>query len=437
MIGARGKNWPIRDGIEQARLIASSRAAAAKLNPNTSVANDPESITANRGVNNKNVTRDPHASLALFGPRETTEESNEPAAIAPRASSKPPPRDYHDLFVGNDSDASPSTTSKGTSFAGGKPSKEDAVAPKGGSSKNYQPSRLFDNDENSPAGQAPTPNHAAEHLYKANPKKYHHFDFADGSEEQDQPKPSPLKPKTSKHASQWGFEDFVTPQKPSTKVRSQDVRHFGWSDDEANQNSPVKQTRIDKPRRDAETHFEFQDDGTPQGERRPAGQPRGASHNQGLGLYKNNLYDEDENAAPRAVQTQPLGTVTNINSRRKDFDSQFSMTDDSPATKDEEKPIAADRQAAVKMMDSTWDSYDQSPEVSKKENVENKPGKATNTGIMTAGDGMGGRKGTGRQWGFGDDSDGEEAGGVNSTAYQKGVPGKKQQAPASSGFWDF
>ncbi|KAI9824228.1 MAG: hypothetical protein M1832_002035 [Thelocarpon impressellum] len=437
VIGARGRNWPIRDGVDQARLIASSVASAGRAVPARPKANSSAEeviITGKRpGTSgSNNVTGDPHASLALFGPREAMEETSLPAAVAPRASAKPPPRDYHDLFVGNDSDASPVSTSKGNSFAGGKKSQEEPIAPKGGAGKNYQPSRLFDTEEAKPQA---VPNHSAAHLYKANPKKYHHFDFADGSEEQDRPKPSPVKAKT-KHESQWDFEDFATPQPTKNKVRGQDVRHFGWSDDEVNQDSPIKAKRPDKPRRDAETHFEFQDDGTPDGDKRPAGHPRGTSHNDGLGLYKNNVYDEDGNPSP-PKQAQPLGNVTNTK-HRKYFDSQFTMTDDSPASKDKpaEKQAPVNHQAAVKMMDSNWDAYDESPEQSKKEN-EAKASKARNTGIMTAGDGMGGRKGSGRQWGFGDDSDGEESGGVNGAAYQKGVPGKKQQAPAGNKLWDF
>ncbi|KAI9836513.1 MAG: hypothetical protein M1838_005014 [Thelocarpon superellum] len=473
VIGARGRNWPIQDGIDQARLIKSGVALAAKA---TAPASAPppalrSQVSSKGGASNgnsKNVTRDPHASLALFGPRDSNDESSQPAAVATRASAKPPPRDYHDLFVGNDSDASPASTIKGPKSPK-KASYDEAVAPKGGAGKNYLPSRLFDEEEGAPeaaqtpltigagkhyhasrlfeedeAPQASPTGHAAEHFYKANPKKYHHFDFADGSEEQDKPKPSPARPK-SKHDSQWDFEDFVTPSKPVTKVRGQDVRHFGWSDDEVNADSPIKQKRVDKPRRDAETHFEFQDDGTPEGEKRPTGVPRGTSHNNGLGLYENNLYNEDGTvpaSPPKRQQPLPLGNVTNINNHRKVFDSQFSILDDSPASKDAaaEKPVTHNRQQAVKMMDSNWSAYDESPETQdKKENVaggDSRPRK-TGTGIMTAGDGMGGRKGTGRQWGFGDDSDGEGADGVNGATYRKGVPGKKQhQGPANNPLWD-
>jgi hypothetical protein len=120
---------------------------------------------------------------------------------------------------------------------------------------------------------------------------------------------------------------------------------------------------------------------------------------------------------------------------------------------------------AVKIMEASWSAYDQSPSASsQKENAA--PGQAsptrlgtgkgplsesTNTmshrndnpkGIVIGGDGMGGKKGTGRSWGFGDESDGEEAGGLNGVGgqFRKGMPGKKQGTATQTGggdFWDF
>ncbi|KAH0556078.1 hypothetical protein GP486_005984 [Trichoglossum hirsutum] len=223
VIGTRAKNWPIRDGKDQIRLISSSTSLAGKSLPKASASGvvSSKGHGAN-GNTSKHPTRDPHASLALFAPRDLNEEASRPAAaIAPRASAKPPPRDYHELFVGSESDASPATVSNGRSFAGGKPS-EEVVAPKKGAGKNFQPSRLFDNEENNP-----TPQQSPERdIRKANPKKYQHFDFGDGSEEVDsthKTSASPTKPK-SKHASQWDFEDFVTPDRVASKPRGQQRR---------------------------------------------------------------------------------------------------------------------------------------------------------------------------------------------------------------------
>jgi hypothetical protein len=249
-------------------------------------------------------------------------------------------------------------------------------------------------------------------LYKSHPNKYNHFDFGDGPDDigHTQSKPIPSRPKSKGHMSQWDFADFATPDKPRNKIRDQDVRHFGWSDDEGElAGSPGKQPRIINPRRDAEAHFEFQDDRTPGGEKRLPGRPKGSLHNTGLGLYRNNLYDEEENVSESSKQ--PLSTVTNGVGRKKDFGSQFTMTDLSPASTgkagNENRPIAGDRMKAVKMMDATWNTYDQSPE-----QQVHKPGAL--------------RKGTERHWGFGDEAE------INAN-----TSSNKTQTTGGKSFWDF
>ncbi|KAI9876182.1 MAG: hypothetical protein M1830_007083, partial [Pleopsidium flavum] len=411
VIGARARNWPICDGKDQARLIASSAASTAKATSNGTSSHQSaapgardlnEVVITSRNLSptkRTNVTGDPHASLSLFGPRDANEDTSLPAVIAPRASAKPPPRDYHDLFVGHESDSSPAEKSKS-------PTREpnataNAIAPKGGAGKNYLPSRLFGDIENPQPGTPGTPHQSPDKFIKPHPKKYNHFEFGEGSDgpvQQQQPKPMPTHPK-SKDQSQWDFEDFVTPEKVPQKIRGQDVRHFGWSDDEgANMESPVKHPKVTHPRPDAQTNFEFKDDGMPAGDRRPAGHPRGQGHKNGLGLYQNNLYDDEElPSSPEKKHAQPLSTVTNVKDRKKDFDPHFSMTDDSPAPKDgvrnENKAIPEDRKKVVKMMDANWGTYDQSPEQSKqssKENYSIGANKSTmNTGIKAGGDGMG------------------------------------------------
>jgi len=475
VIGKTGRNWPIHDGMDQIKLIASSVKSAGKA-PVDSVPSQREVVNRSR-ENSNNPTRDPHASLNLFAPREKNVNDSLPAVVAPRASARPPPRDYHDLFAGNESDKSPATPSKDFSRQRSESPSKDAVAPKAGAGKNYAPSRLFDNDENSPIRPSPDKNHSADHHYKANPAKYQHFDFADGTDGKDAPRPKPLKDVKSKHGSQWSFDDFTTPQKyVSSKVlRTNDVRHWGNSDDEV-ADSPVKVKKENKPRKDAETHFEFLDDGTPEGGRRLIGRPRGAGQNNGLGLYKNNLYDDEQGGEAGGEEPKGVKPIANTKDRRKDFDAHFTMTDDSPASKSGPQHISEDRAKAIKMMDANWSSYDQSP--SQKENVPTSPvtsrpntgnakgplSEATNItqpkgitvagdgmgsrkgvsqkeegpkGIVIGGDGMGGRKGTGRQWGFGDESDGEEVGGVNKPSkYRTGKTQGKNQAPGGD-FWDF
>lgn len=465
VIGRTGRNWPLRDGKDQIKLSMSS-VKAAGMTPGTSKA-EP----AARVRNDSNVTRDPHASLSLFAPREEAYADSLPAAVPHRASARPTQRDYHDLFVGNDSDNS----TPGTPHM-----QEHAIAPKGGASKNYAPGRLFDHQE--PEVEVASP----QKTY--NGSKYSHFDFGDGTEDADAPKPSKAFSK-SKHDSQWDFEDFNTPAKPKPGkyyggARGQDVRHWGNEEDEVLE-TPIHHKKIDKPRKDAETHFELMDDGGPDGGAKPTGRinrgagsnkglyqnnvyeededehpagaekpagraNRGAGQNKGLGLYSNNVYDEDEDK--QADVTKPKAdTIANTKDRRKDFDAHFSMADESPVSKPKAAaPVNQPRQHLINSMNSTWQDYDESP---RKENAP--PARQVNkapqsdtvnvtsggrvglqekkqTGIVIGGDGMGGRIGASRQWGFGDDSEGEEAGGVKG---QTRTMGKGK--PTGGDFWDF
>ncbi len=489
VIGSRARNWPIRDGKDQARLIASSAAGTAQRNGPTHPVTENGSRDTNQAAvmtkprsQSKNVTRDPHASLALFAPREEEKDSSAPAAVAPRTSAKPPPRDYHDLFVGNESDASPVSREKIIS-----PQKENMapgpIAPKGGAGKNYQPSRLFDSDNRQP-GTPGTPVESLGKLIKPDAKKYNHFEFGDGNERQ---KPMAARPK-SKHQNNWDFADFNTPEKVPTKVRGQDVRHFGWSDDEPVMDSPAKHPAVAKARPDANTNFEFQDDGTPGGERRP-GHPRGQANTKGLGMYQNKVFDESDLPPSPEKKAQPLA---NLKDRRKNFDPHFSMADEpSPqsanvtkqpipeasnqwpgsygtskiedvinsASGDKENILngGSNKHVGIKSggdgmggkngAGRSWGFGDDSPgpqPASKngnrinpisgdKENISNGV-REKHVGIKNGGDGMGGKKGAGRSWGFGDDSDEDGVGGKNSGKFQAS---KIQQAPKDSGFWDF
>ncbi|KAI9677921.1 MAG: hypothetical protein M1829_002418 [Trizodia sp. TS-e1964] len=437
VIGVRGKNWPITDGKDQVRLIASSKLLAKNVSARASAPRDPNTVvTTSKGAaanGSQHITGDPHASLSLFAPRDPNQQSSYPTAIAPRASAKPPPRDYHDLFVGNDSDnsAPPSAAKmKGRAFRDqGNPLKqepENFIAPKGGAGKNFRPSRLFDEDDQDVV---PSPTKGN----KANPTKKG-LDISNMLEEENEPL-KPIRPRSSKHQSQWDFEDMVSAVENTKqdRIRGQ-VRHFALGDDEVQMESPVKNPKVDKPRRDAETHFQFQDDGTPDGERRLIGRPKGAAHNSGLGLYQNNMYD-DAKEIPKE-QAEEDSSSAYVKNHRK-FDSQFELRDDSPATNKKRSDTATHKEA-VKMMNSQWEAYDVSPNESRKDNARmDQSARRMNTGIKTAGDGMGGKSGAGRNWGIGDCSDGEDADGVNGTVFQKGIPGKKQHAATSSDIWNF
>ncbi|KAL8821488.1 MAG: hypothetical protein Q9223_000454 [Gallowayella weberi] len=474
VVGSRGKNWPIRDGKDHVKLIASSAAAASStVTSRPTMSNgsqDPNEvvITSKPTEARKNATRDPHASLSLFSGRDDEyEASQKPTIAAPRGSArptprdynelfgdndpepsrpaqrptspkkgarpgskdqtaKPAPRDYHDLFVGDENDASPSSKARATS-----PQKENAPITKAGSGKNFQPNRLFgDTSEQSATPGAQSP----DKLRKPHPTKFNHFDFDDEPPPKKAEQPLPNRPQT-KHQNQWDFKDFSTPEKIPQKIRSQDVRHFGWGDDDTSSNSPPKNPNVPQPRRDAKSQFEYLDDSTPPGGRRTAGLPRGHAADRGAGLYKNSLFNEDLNRSPEKKNAHPLSTVTNLKDRHKDFDPHFEMNDESPAgaSRQPSKPIPEARAKVVKMMDAQWEATDQSPEPTAKKTQARASGKE-NQGIKLGGDGMGGRKDAVRSWGFGDESDEDGVGGQNGGKFQ---PAKKQQKPADDDFWNY
>ena len=310
-------------------------------------------------------------------------------------------------------------------------SSEATPAPKVGAGKNFQPSRLFEAAEVEDEGNSMDDIKSADRFYRPHPSKYNHFEFTDGTdlpEEESQLDPTPRK---NKHNSQWSFDDFVTPAKvkPSKSLRHQETHK--WDAEDANDTPTSRVPAQGKPRRDAETHFEFVDDGDAPADNRPI-RPRGATHNSGLGLYQNNLYDEEGNAAPSSEAQQPLGSITNLKDRGRDFDAHWAMTDHpSPDKAQANVAVSDDRKKAVKMMESSWEAYDESPVQKENKPIATRNGsKMTDErGISIGGDGMGGGKGSTRNWLFSDEDD---------TLPTKPVPGRKPPSSKTGGFnWDF
>jgi len=452
IIGKTGRNWPIRDSTEQLRIITQCLKNTGAITK----ALDTNEMTARSRGNSTNALRDPHASLHLMGTREELEQPPSASVVSPYAGTRPRQRSFKEILgEEEEAEAGEQSPTRGRSQS---PSK--AIAPKIGAGKNFKPSRLFDAQQEDDEGygqergrpgaadkviapkigsgrnyganrlfqgsgdvpsepNTPGKGNTPEKFYRPNPKKYQHFDFADGSDPQDTPKPGvPLdKAPKSKHDSQWSFDDFVTPQKlaPTRTVSRRDERHW---DTEGTAQEDEESTGV-KPRRDAETHFDFLDDGPSQGGR-PAGLPRGAMHNTGLHLYDPKVLKDDgsDEADPRA-----LGTITNLKDRQKDFDHHFEYTDTpDEAPSHPQRIISDDRMKAVKMMEANWKSYDESP--AQKENKPSADGE--DRGIRIAGDGMGGPKGTNRDWLYGSEDT------------PKAVPGKKYGARggASKPLWD-
>jgi hypothetical protein len=433
VIGKTGRNWPIKDGREQLQAIQSSLKAGGSSQPS---GDHKEMLIRSRG-DSTNAMRDPHASLHRQPTREEIEAEKAAPVVSPYGGNRPQQRSFADIIGDEPMEPGSPTAHRQRSDS---PSKA-------GQGKNFQPMRLFEGQEEHVEEEETTQGKDGKQFIRPNPKKYQHFDFADGSDPQDSPQRGishDERPK-SKHDSQWSFDDFVTPAKAKAKgLRAQEVRH--WDTDKDAMGETPAQPNI-KARRDAEAHFELQDDGeVAPGQERPAGRPRGAAHNEGLGLYKNKLFNqEDATPAPQRA----LGNITNLKDRGKDFEAHFAMTDDSPSQAGQARQhVPEGRKKAVKMMDSNWDMTDETPQKENKRQTSAGGGQARihiagdgmgsrkgavntedDTKIHIAGDGMGGKKGTNRDWLYG--------GGGGEDEVSSGPTRKSNQAAAKKSFWEF
>ncbi|RAH66247.1 uncharacterized protein BO66DRAFT_186661 [Aspergillus aculeatinus CBS 121060] len=362
VIGSRARGWPIRDAKDQFRLLKSaissspsdhgpgSASAPAPPASTEEKARVPERQIASPG---KKYIKDPHAADSLFellSPGKDSKDRGEPVR-APRApaSAQPPARDYGELFLSTEGDFDNDTPDASPS--------RKRIPPKAGT-KNLQPSRIFDHDE------AATKEGLQQIAYKAHPKRYDHFELGgDNSTREVHEKPG--RP-VSRQAPHWDFEDFVTPEKPKRQLRGEEIRHFGWGDDEQEPTSVPVRSRAQHPRPDAETHFSVTE--TP--EERPGGRIISSFQNKGLGLYKNHLFDNKEDDEFSQNANAPLSRVNNNGAnRKKELETHWDMADESPRDSkrnaENRKPIPGDRQKAVKALEPSWDTYDQSPEPTK------------------------------------------------------------------------
>ncbi|OAA73689.1 hypothetical protein ISF_00590 [Cordyceps fumosorosea ARSEF 2679] len=431
IVGKTGRNWPIQDSREQLRQIQSCLKTVGKAAQQASDRND---VVIRTRHNSNNALRDPHASLNLYGSREEIESAPMKPATNPYAGHRPSQRSIIDI-IGDEPEEGESGHSRHRSVS---PSKA-------GSNKNYQPSRIFDGKHDPEEIETPK---KGDKFIKPHPTKYNHFDFVDGSDPRDSPTRGvdlDKRPK-SKHDSQWSFDDFVTPAKPTASkgMRSQDVQH--WNPELQFSNDPKDRQPTGKGRRDAETHFEIQDDGEKDARQERVGLPRGAMSSEGRSLYNNQLFDEVD---PTPGPKRALNTVTNLKDRSKDFDPHFEMTDESPLQPQRTQNAPEGKMKMAKMMDHNWEVYEQSP---LKENNRPRPtttasnqkihiagdGMGSRKGathgdqdnkIHIAGDGMGGRKGTSRAWMTGGDEDEIEQPSVQ--------PRGRGAAKKTEGFWDF
>jgi hypothetical protein len=174
---------------------------------------------------------------------------------------------------------------------------------------------------------------------------------------------------------------------------------------------------VHKERPNLNANFEFDDQGTPEDQRK-ANPTKGGLGNKGMGLYKDHVLgsaSDDEDVTPKGDTKRALNDVsfhTKNENRKKDFGSSFEMKDDSPAhdkTYKENVPEIKKKATAT-----NWSHYENSPESRGINIAGNGMGgrkgtefslydddtNAAQTGIKSMGNGMGGRKGTGFDWDF-------------------------------------
>lgn len=226
-IGKTGRNWPIRDGKAQVDAITKSvkSGGAGGVTNGSSAASGPRGIDqvvvgAHKKNESVSATRDPHASLNLFATRDPNEHAPgdyQGPKLAPRASAKPAPRNYNELFASGESPSAASNDT-GSKVRSPSPSKVDGTILKAGAGKHHAGNRIFDENEPSSAPRSPE-------RKKVFNQKYDHFSFGDG---EDAPAMNrPTSNGKTKGGATFSFEDFSTPPKYQRKVRPDDQIHWG------------------------------------------------------------------------------------------------------------------------------------------------------------------------------------------------------------------
>lgn len=206
-------------------------------------------------------------------------------------------------------------------------------------------------------------------------------------------------------------------------------------------------------RKDADPHFEFEDEATPVANKFKHVSGKGTAHGRGMGLYKE-LNNEEEDEAPQHVSGKghkhnngmgiydelnteegekagPLSNVTKSANNDKHFkhlDSSFDITDTSPKVAHDaahdENGNGTTKQRGINISGNGIGS--------KKDHEQ---ATIRQRGINIGGDGMGGKKGANRDWIFGEDDSAEPT----TTITGRKLGGKKRDPNQSSekSFWDF
>jgi hypothetical protein len=232
-IGRTGRNWPIRDGqnlVEAVKTSVNTTGQASSGSAGRAV-NSQHDVVINQHKRGESVnpTRDPHASLALFAPRDPSADAGSTytgPSVATRDSSKPAPRDYGELFVGEES---------ARNYRSDSPAKIDGRSVKTGAGKHVTGNRLFDEDDQDalspPQGK------------KTYQQKYDHFAFGNG--EDAKAKQPDSSRSNRKSQATFSFEDFATPPKVVEKNKPDFDRHWGadYEDERADTKENTRPTR--------------------------------------------------------------------------------------------------------------------------------------------------------------------------------------------------
>lgn len=430
VIGKTGRNWPIRDGSEQIKAITTC------LSGGSQATTAPAELPHRSRGNSTNALRDPYASLEIFGSRDPAADAAATKVISPYAGTRPRERSFNEILGDEPYDEDDGSPSRGRSQSPSKviapkigsskkfqPSRlfeteeeeeEDGrgrshlsrpIAPKIGSSKKFQPNRLFDTEEQEEEEEGRERSRSqTQHIApKAGSSKNFQPSrlFEVDEAEQDSPDAKPKNdrfyrpnPKRFQHFdfdgddSQNAEEDVGAGTPGGDRSRSRSKHDSSWSFDDFVTPQKSVPTRGIRRHDSRPVDEEAEDENRAHGRRGPAKGRRDAQHH-----FE---YSEDGEAVMAGSGQPALGNITNLRDRKKTFDAQFTMTDE---PEDELTPqprkVSEDRKKAVKMMEANWAAVDVPPPRQDENLRETAPApgrKLQNRGIAIAGDGMGSRK---------------------------------------------
>ncbi|KGO64584.1 hypothetical protein PEX1_053110 [Penicillium expansum] len=382
VIGARGRQWPIRDGKDQLRLLKT--AETARLAPSQPASQNVETTLPQRPASpGKRHIRDPHAAGSLTELLSPSKDTNKPestskkytqdpygagslnellsptkkgpAYVPPLGSSsgRPATRNFSDIFLKDDDD-SPSKPQR-------RAPRVDEEGEKAGTGpvdeqRNFyktDPAKYshFDIAGGETVGKGPVDEDR--HFYKTAPGKYNHFEI--GGDNTERETKAEVRQANTKHATHWDFDDIETPVKGSRAPRGQEVRHFGFGDNEDGNGSPQGKPNVTKPRRDVDRHFELTDD-----ESEDDGRIISSFGGRGKRLYENRLFDDEGQPKPseREQKDKEDQPTHNHDAHNKMMESHWDNYDEQSPQLPTQKHTQHN-----KMMESHWDNYDNaSPE---------------------------------------------------------------------------